>query len=45
MTQPEFLSTHPDLDARIAATSQPLRGAPGMNDTDWQLLRKVCDSR
>ena len=42
---PEFLSTHPDLDARIAATRQPATGAPAMSDADWQLVRKVCDSK
>lgn len=42
---PEFLSTHPDLDARIAATRQPATGAPAMSDADWQLLRKMCDSK
>lgn len=42
---PEFLSTHPDLDARIAATRQPPTGAPAMNDADWQALRKVCDAK
>ncbi len=42
---PEFLSSHPDLDARIAATKQPPTGAPAMSDEDWQALRKVCDSR
>jgi hypothetical protein len=42
---PEFLSTHPDLDARIAATRQPATGAPAMSDADWQLMRKVCDSK
>jgi Zn-dependent protease with chaperone function len=41
---PEFLSTHPDLDARIAATRQPPTGAPAMSDADWQTLRKVCDA-
>lgn len=42
---PEFLSTHPDLDARIAATRQPETGAPAMSDADWQLVRKICDSK
>jgi Zn-dependent protease with chaperone function len=42
---PEFLSTHPDLDARIAATRQPETGAPAMSDADWQLVRKMCDSK
>jgi len=41
---PEFLSSHPDLDARIAATRQPPTGAPAMSDADWQALRKVCDA-
>ncbi|HET6621416.1 MAG TPA: M48 family metallopeptidase [Dongiaceae bacterium] len=41
---PEFLSSHPDLDARIAATRQPATGAPAMSDDDWQALRKVCDN-
>jgi Zn-dependent protease with chaperone function len=42
---PEFLSTHPDLDARIAATKQPATGLPAMSDADWQTLRKVCNSK
>jgi Zn-dependent protease with chaperone function len=42
---PEFLSSHPDLDARIEATRQPPTGAPAMSDADWQALRKVCDAR
>jgi Zn-dependent protease with chaperone function len=42
---PEFLSTHPDLDARIAATKQPPTGAPAMSDAEWQALRKVCDAK
>jgi Zn-dependent protease with chaperone function len=42
---PEFLSTHPDLEARIAATRQPATGAPAMSDADWQRVRKVCDSK
>ena len=42
---PEFLSSHPDLDARIEATRQPPAGAPAMSDADWQALRKVCDAR
>jgi hypothetical protein len=42
---PEFLSSHPDLDARIEATRQPPTGAPAMNDADWQALRKVCDAK
>jgi Zn-dependent protease with chaperone function len=42
---PEFLSSHPDLDARIAATQQPPTGASAMSDADWQALRKVCDSK
>ncbi|MGH6891772.1 MAG: M48 family metallopeptidase [Dongiaceae bacterium] len=41
---PEFLSSHPDLDARIEATKQPPTGSPAMSDADWQALRKVCDS-
>jgi len=41
---PEFLSSHPDLDARIAATRQPPTGAPAMSDADWQALRKACDA-
>lgn len=42
---PEFLSTHPDLDARIAATKQPPTGAPAMSDAEWQALRRVCDTK
>ena len=42
---PEFLSNHPDLDARIAATEQPPTGDAAMSDEDWQALRKVCDSK
>ena len=42
---PEFLSSHPDLDARMEATRQPPTGAPAMNDADWQALRKVCNSK
>ena len=42
---PEFLSSHPDLDARISATRQPPTGAPAMSDADWQALRKVCDAK
>jgi hypothetical protein len=42
---PEFLSSHPDLDARIAATAQPPTGAPAMSEADWQALRKVCNSK
>ncbi|MEZ5830097.1 MAG: M48 family metallopeptidase [Dongiaceae bacterium] len=42
---PEFLSSHPDLDARIAATRQPPTGAPAMSDAEWQALRKVCDAK
>jgi Zn-dependent protease with chaperone function len=42
---PEFLSSHPDLDARIEATKQPPTGAPAMSDADWQALRKVCDAK
>jgi peptidase M48-like protein len=42
---PEFLSSHPDLDARIAATRQPATGAPAMSDADWQALRKVCNAK
>jgi hypothetical protein len=42
---PEFLSSHPDLDARIEATRQPPTGAPAMSDAEWQALRKVCDSK
>jgi Zn-dependent protease with chaperone function len=42
---PEFLSSHPDLDARIAATRQPPTGAPAMSDADWRALRKVCDAK
>jgi Zn-dependent protease with chaperone function len=42
---PEFLSSHPDLDARIAATKQPPTGAPAMSDAEWQALRKVCNAK
>jgi Zn-dependent protease with chaperone function len=42
---PEFLSSHPDLDARIEAAKQPPTGAPAMSDADWQALRKVCDTK
>jgi Zn-dependent protease with chaperone function len=42
---PEFLSSHPDLDARIAATQQPPTGAPAMSDADWQALRTVCNTK
>ncbi len=42
---PEFLSSHPDLDARIAATQQPPTGAPAMSDAEWQALRTVCDAK
>jgi predicted Zn-dependent protease len=42
---PAFLSTHPDLDERIAATTQPPTGAPAMSDAEWQALRKVCDAK
>lgn len=42
---PEFLSSHPDLDARIEATRRPPTGAPAMSDADWQALRKVCDAK
>lgn len=41
---PEFLSSHPDLDARIAATKQPSTGAPAMSAAEWQALRRVCDA-
>jgi Zn-dependent protease with chaperone function len=40
---PDFLSTHPNLDARIEATRQPPTGAPAMSDAEWQALRRVCD--
>jgi Zn-dependent protease with chaperone function len=39
---PDFLSTHPDLDARIAATTQPSTGAPAMSEAEWKALRAVC---
>jgi len=42
---PEFLSSHPDLDARIAATRQPPTGAPAMSEAAWAALRKACDSK
>lgn len=42
---PEFLSSHPDLDARIEATRQPPTGAPAMSEAAWQALRKVCDAK
>ena len=42
---PEFLSSHPDLDARIAATQQPPTGAPAMSEAEWAALRKACDSK
>jgi Zn-dependent protease with chaperone function len=42
---PEFLSSHPDLDARIAATQQPPTGAAAMSDAEWRTLRQVCDAK
>ena len=39
---PDFLSTHPDLDARIAATTQPSTGDPAMSDAEWKALKAVC---
>lgn len=39
---PDFLSTHPNLDERIAATKQPATGAPAMSDAEWQSLKAVC---
>jgi Zn-dependent protease with chaperone function len=39
---PAFLSTHPDLDERIAATQQPPTGAPAMSEAEWQALKAVC---
>jgi Zn-dependent protease with chaperone function len=41
---PDFLSSHPDLDARIEATRQPPTGAAAMSDAEWQALRQVCDA-
>jgi hypothetical protein len=41
---PDFLSTHPNLDERIAATKQPPTGDPAMSDADWQILKAVCDA-
>ncbi len=42
---PDFLSTHPDLDARIAATKQPPTGNPAMSEAEWQALKAVCARR
>lgn len=42
---PDFLSTHPDLDERIAATRQPASGAPAMSDADWRSLKDVCAAK
>lgn len=39
---PDFLSTHPNLDERIAATKQPPTGAPAMSPAAWQALKDVC---
>ena len=39
---PDFLSTHPDLDERIAATKQPTTGAPAMSEEEWEALKSVC---
>lgn len=39
---PDFLSTHPDLDERIAAAKQPPTGAPAMSAAEWQALKAVC---
>lgn len=39
---PDFLSTHPDLDERIAAVQQPPTGAPAMTEEEWAALKAVC---
>lgn len=39
---PDFLSTHPDLDERIAATKQPPTGGAAMSEAEWQALKAVC---
>jgi beta-barrel assembly-enhancing protease len=39
---PIFISTHPDLDERIAATKQPPTGDPAMSEAEWKALKAVC---
>ena len=39
-----YLATHPAMGARAAAVPM-LAGAPGLSETDWQALRRICDRR
>ena len=39
---PDFLSTHPDLPERVAATAQPATGANAMSEAAWAKVRAMC---
>ena len=39
---PDFLSTHPDLPERVAATAQPATGETAMSGEAWTKVRAMC---
>ena len=39
---PDWLSNHPGLEERAAATEHDDSGDPAMSDADWQKVRDIC---
>ncbi len=42
---PDWLSNHPGLEERAAATEHDRSGDPAMSDGDWQKVKAICESR
>ncbi len=42
---PSWLSTHPPTEARQRATTREATGAPALDETGWQSLRRICERK